>query len=452
MRKTLKYAIALSMMVPSGYGQSLFDQASFKSMSLGGIHLYGVSVYSGYSTSGYPGTFGQVSSLAASQFGPGVDYGASATAGWQHHQGRADFSAAYSLTYGGRVHYPEASAFNQSLSLSMSRVLTPKWMLGLSMGGSYSTVVQLLNQPSSVGLIAQVPATLDDLAASFSIGQFSNSQVASMLTSAPMLESPARVMLLGGRVLAYSVQASLQYARSSRLSFHISSFTAGGEHYTGGDNGPSNQNYVMPHSIGVSGGMGMSYMLSPRTQVGVNLEENRVLNAYQGAYVTSAGASIGRKMSMRWFVAAHGGGSFTRVTNQSYGMPQTRQATWGGSIGFRTYQHTLIGSYDRSAMDTFGFAIGTTTAASAGWSWHRPGSRWSVFSGFGQQQVKNTGYSSLSGWQASGGVSEMLSGQASLSVQYAYGSSSGVFLGRAITTDVHSVRLSLGWAPSPVIR
>lgn len=51
--------IAAGMMFRPAYGQSAADQASFKNMSFGGIHLYGASVFSGYSTSAYPVELGR---------------------------------------------------------------------------------------------------------------------------------------------------------------------------------------------------------------------------------------------------------------------------------------------------------------------------------------------------------------------------------------------------------
>ena len=374
MRGIFGYVIAAGLMVPAGFGQSLFDQASFKSMSLGGVHLYGVTVYSGYTTSAYPGSFGQTPS-PTSGLGPDVDYGAATSVGWQYHRQRTDFGITYALNYGGFARYSDANAFSQSLNLSLSRTLSQKWTLVLSGGVSDSTAVQYLYQPSNVALMTQVPATMDDLAAAFKLGQFSSNQVASMLTGAPLLDNPARNLLLGARILTYSGQASLNYAHSSRLSFHFAAFTAAGQNRTGGGGDVPAQSYVMPHSVGLNAGMGMSYMLSPRTQVGVDVEESRTVNRYQGAYTTTASVSVGRKMSPRWFVSGHVGGSMSQMTTQVFGTPQTTQAAFGGSVGFRTFQHSLVGSYDRSGADPFGFAVGANTSlqrASCRCCWREP--------------------------------------------------------------------------------
>jgi len=451
MRGIFRCAITAGIMIPAGLGQSLFDQASFRSMSVGGVRLYGVSVYAGYATSAYPGAYTQAAPLYTG-LGPDVNYGASTSAGWQHHGQHTDLGLTYSLNFGGLVQNSESNAFNHSLSFSMSHVLTPKWTLTLSANGNYSTILQYLYQPSNVALISQVPATMDDLAAAFSLGQFSSNQVASMLTGAPVLDSPARTLLVGSRILTYSGQASLTYAHSSRLNFHVSGVTGAGQNRVGGNDQVPEHNYAMPHSIGLNAGVGFSYMFSPRTQLGADLEESRTMNRYQGAFTTNASVSIGRKMSQRWFVTGHVGASITHMTLQLYGTPQTKQVAFGGSLGYRTYQHSFVATYERSGADPFGFAIGTNSTIMGGWSWHRPGARWSVFANIDQQRVSNTGYVALTGWVASGGIGEALSSNVQVSLQYVYSSNSGTYLGSATNLSAQSIRLTASWTPAPVIR
>jgi hypothetical protein len=122
----------------------------------------------------------------------------------------------------------------------------------------------------------------------------------------------------------------------------------------------------------------------------------------------------------------------------------------GASLGFKTYQHTLVASYDRSAADTFGFAAGTVTNAAGSWSWHHPGSSWNLNTSFGEEQIRNSGFFSTSGWQASMGISETLNDHTNLTAQYVYLQSRGSFAGQVTRIDVHSARLSFGWSPKRV--
>jgi hypothetical protein len=186
------------------------------------------------------------------------------------------------------------------------------------------------------------------------------------------------------------------------------------------------------------------------------MEESRVKNGYQNAYSTNATASFGRKMGLRWFLSMHAGGSMTRTVAQTYGEPVPRQVIGGGSLGYRAFAQTIVASYDRSSSDAFGFAVGTNTTASASWTWQRPGTRWSVFASGAQYQMRNSGFASISGWQAAAGLSAKLSAQTGVSAQYVYMHSQGSYVGSLNNLVAHSVRLSISWnpqtPPTPVVR
>ena len=271
-RRFVRLAIGTCMMAGAVGAQSLLDQVNFRSVSVGGFRLYGVSVFGGYSTSAYPLGPGQIAPTGLQDLGGSVNYGASASFGWQHHRKATDFSLLYSVAYSGVTRYSELNAPSQTLSMSVSRQLSPKWTFTLTGAAQDSSQAEFLNQPTGLSVLSQLPATIDDLAAAFSVGQFSNSQIASMFTGANMMESPARSLLLGNRVLSYSANTGLNYAHSSRLSFHFAAFSAGGQSRRGGQDGIPREEYVLPRSLGMTGGMGVSYSLSPRTQLGLNVE------------------------------------------------------------------------------------------------------------------------------------------------------------------------------------
>jgi hypothetical protein len=440
--------IAMAIAVPHLQCQSLLDQVNFKSGTLGGLRLYGASVYSGYSSSAYPlsGGLPSASTSSLQAVGPDVNYGVSASLGWQHHRDRTIFSLLYTGSYSGMAHYSDLNGFSQSLSFSASRQLSSKWTVSFSGSGQDSTLIQFLNQPSSLSIVSRLPLSFDDLAAAFAIGQFSNSQMASALTGAPLFESPSRNLLAGRRILSYSGQTALSYAHSSRLSVQLSGFSAAGQSRDDGSGGAP-QNQATPRSAGLTAGIGLSYSLSPRTQAGLSANETYIVNKYQRAYLTSGTASIGRKMGQHWFLNVYGGGSITRMRQQSYGTPASQQPIGGGSIGFRTYQHTFVGSYTRSGSDNYGFAAGTNTTASGSWTWRRPGSRWSTFASAGQQNSRNNGFASLSGWTVSGGLTASLTTQTSVTAQYVYASNRGTYVGAPHDLTIHSFRVSLGWSP-----
>src|ERR1035438_8472083 len=105
-----------------------------------------------------------------------------------------------------------------------------------------------------------------------------------MLTGSPVMDSPARSLLLGNRVRSYSSSLSVRYAYSPRLSFHFGGITGGGEQIAQKDqNGGAQPTYVLPASVGINGGVGMSYSYSPRTQVSFDVGVNRMFNRYQSS-------------------------------------------------------------------------------------------------------------------------------------------------------------------------
>jgi hypothetical protein len=368
--------------------------------------------------------------------------------GWQRHREWMDLSVIYSPSYIGQAHYSNLNALNHNLSLSASRKFGSKWTASLSGSGQDASLNQFLFNPTSFAVRSQVPTSFDDLAAAFAAGQFSSSQVASMLTGAYPPASPTQSLLYGYRILAYSAQASLVYAYSHRLTFQVSSFASGSQPLT--DGRQPHGSYVVNHAIGANGGVSMSYSLSPRTQLGLDLEEAWLTNHYQGAYITTASASLGRKMGEHWFANLNAGYYVTRPAKSGPSVP-SHQAIGGASLGFKTYQHTFTASYGRANSNSYGL-IGTVTTIGGSWRWHHPGSDWALIGGFFEEQTRNTGVVSLSGLEASGGLSKRINSQTSLSAQYVFFKGNSTYSGVPTNLTEQSVQLSVGWSPQPNLR
>jgi hypothetical protein len=446
MRKVAEYLILMAgLLALNCNSQTLPEQMNFRTGEADGAHLYGVSAFSGYSTSVYP--VGQSLQPGASSLGGDVNYGASASMGWQRHREWMNLAVIYSASYIGQAHYSNLNALNHSLSITASRKLG-KWTASVSGSGQDVSLTQFLFNPTPFAVQSQVPQTFDDLAAAFAAGQFSSAQVASMLTGSSPPASPTQSLVYGDRTLAYSTQASLVYAYSHRLTFQVSSFASGSQPLSNGSQ--VHTIYLVNHAIGANGGVSLSYSLSPRTQVGLNVEEAWVTNHYQGAYLTIASASIGRKMGEHWFANVHGGYYVTRSTKSGAEFP-SNEAIGGASLGLKTYQNTFTATYDRTSMDSLGL-IGTVNSIGGSWRWHHRGSGWALVAGFFEEQTRNTGFASLSGLQASGGISRNLTDQSTISAQYVFYKGNSTYSGVFTNLTEQSVRLSVGWSPEPNLR
>jgi len=447
MRRVTGYLIWMAgLLALNCESQPLLDQMNFRTGEGDGIRLYGVSAFSGYSTSAYPYGLGIVP--GAAQIGGDVNYGASASIGWQHHRELSNFAVLYSPSYSGEVRYSNLNSLNHSLQLTATRKVGSKWSLSLSGSGQDISLTQFLFSPSPLAVRSQAPLSFDDLAAAFAAGQFTSSQVASMLTGATPPASPAQNLLYGNKVLSYSGEASVVYAYSSRLSFHIRSYASGSQPLRNGSQVTGT--YLVNHSIGADGGASISYSLSPRTEIGIDVREARQLNRYQSADLSTATGSIGRKMGMHWFLNLNGGYTNSRETKAG-AAPPTNQVIGSASLGFKTYQHTLTASYSRSSTDSYGF-IGTATTMGSSWRWSHPGSDWAFSSSVLDEQTRNTGFVSLSGVEVLSGVTRKLTDRSTLSAQYAFLKGSSNYSGTPTHLTMHSVRLSVGWSPQVVLR
>jgi hypothetical protein len=435
-------------------GQSVFDQLNFLT-SRGGFQFYGVSAFMGYSSSAYPlAAVSQTNNqVDISSIRSTTNYGGSTGIGWHHNRERTNFSAGYRLSFNGNTRYSSVNGLNHVLSLNGAHRIGTKFTVSFSGSGSLTSLVHVLQQPSSLGLISQLPLTINDLAASASIGQYSSVQASSLVGAASVIgNSPVRTVLLGDRVLTYSANVSGSYSISERLQLYFGSFTAAGQNRS-----TSGQNYIMPRSIGVNGGLGFSYSVSPRTSVGAGLSVTRSANIYQTSISTSLTANVGRRMGLHWFLSGNGGYSYTIFTQQLYSSATTRLMIGGGSIGYKFRAQTVMATYNRSASDVYGYSTGVSSNAISGWNWRRPGTWWGVTASGGQQHSGQNGYSNIDGWHGTAGFNFILSNQAVVSLSYGYSQSEGTFLrafsgSNTLTTQtnrikVQSVRLTIGWSP-----
>ena len=437
------------------HGQQMNGLAAFENTSWEGIHLYGVNAYSSYVSSAYPITYTNTILPAAANLGYDVSYGLSASAGWQYHPGdKTNISVFYTGTYNRSENYSSLSAFGHSLRANASWELTPKLTFNISGNAIYETLGDYLFEPTSQSIAAQSPVPISDVAASQSIGQFSSSQAASLLTGSTAASAltpasnPAVGLLLGNRIFTYAAQASLSYQVTERLSVEFSGITAAGQDRIGSTAGVPAQSYPVPRTIGLNAGVAMDYSLSPRTTLGVGVTGARTSNVYQNAYTSMAQVYLGRMMGEHWFFRGSGGGSYTTSLQQQSGAPIASQVIASGSVGYSLQSQTYLASYNRSSMDSIGYAVGTNTRMMGTWSWHPADARWNLSASVGQQEIRNTGFSSLTGWQTMLAWHMRLVGNTSVTLQYAHDISSGIYLGQAARITINSIRLTLGWTPA----
>jgi hypothetical protein len=413
-----------------------------------GLRIHGASSYVGYSSLAFPNRGGFL--LGDRSLGWEVSYGGSATVGWTRPGAKTSLSLIYTPSYTGRARYTEWNAVNHAGAFWLSRKLNSKLDLSLSAAVSSSNLENHLFAPTVFQQLLDVPVTFEDLANAMVAGRYTNNQLASLLTGAPLLESAARTLIYGDRVFSASSKVTLGYQATPRLSVHASAGASRNYHQPGGsqsDPDPLTEAFYISGTSSLNANAGLGYSLTPRTQIGFGVSANRNLSTVYDGYTATASGSIARKMGRRWFAHASAG-----VGKAYYGrqlVEISSRPTWvsGAGVGFSHYSHTLVASYSRSAGDAFGLGANASTAVTGAWQWGRPGRFWKPWAAIGYNRYHGGAVNRMEGWMASAGLSRALTRTTGLSLSYAYLSNRGEFLGVSRQISAHSVRLTLGWSP-----
>jgi hypothetical protein len=411
-----------------------------------GLRLTNAGVFSGYSTVAMPNG----SSMSTVPMGPDYNFGGEATISWNHSRPKTNASFAYTPSYMGFARFSDWNAFNHTLSFTVSRKLGRKWNLSFGVNGAAMSLSQSLFTPTLFSTVTAVGATFEDLAGAILSGDLTNNQLASLLTGAPVVESPARTLIYGNRVLTAAATTTLSYSPSNRLTIHLGSGASRTQYLNDGQD-PETARYkgLMPRTISGNADAGMSYKLTPRTDFGIDANASRTYSHYQDAYTATAGLNVGRKLSRQWFVRAHGGVGKIFPVHETIELQRRPQFVGGGSIGLRTRAHTFLAAAEQNVSDSYGIGAGRTLSSTGSWTWHRTGGRWKLLGGGGWQRLE-TGVD-LQAWTATGGIARATSRQTAVQLTYAYLSAynSYGFHGQE-DIHVHSIRLAFNWAPEQV--
>jgi hypothetical protein len=250
-------------------------------------------------------------------------------------------------------------------------------------------------------------------------------------------------------VLNTAAQASLSYSYSPRLSVMVNGGASRSQHVSQ-DTGPAG-NGLLSNTTAENLAVGLSYSLSPRTQIGATVTGSRSESLIQDNFTTTSIGSLGRKLGTRWFVQVQGGVGMMNSL-RDFGLVRSTarpRPVTSGSLGYKTFSHTLLGSYDRTVSDAYGLGATTSSSASGSWLWQRPGSDWSLSASGGWQRLEGTLEGTATGWRTTAGIGRSL-GHVVLLMEYAYLKYSGIqrqtpFLSQS------AVRVSMRWRPGPAL-
>jgi hypothetical protein len=411
----------------------------------GGFQLYNVTGWAGYYS------VAQYSPLASSRIPSDVAFGTSATLGWAKSRERSSTSFTYTSAFVGRVRFTSAEGLNHMMSFLTSHKITSRWSFNFSTFGMLSTTEQFLFTPSLFGQLAAAPANFEELAAGMLRGQFTNPQLAALLSGGPLLDAVARPAIFGDRVFAASAQVRLAYAPSSRTSFYVNLGASRSQTLPDSDRERNRPAGILHQSTFGDVSVGLNHALTLRTTVGLTASRSRTFSVFQDAYRDFFYGSVGRKMGRHWLAQAYGGAGRVQTIRSLYTLPTGPQYLAGGSLAYKMSAHTFIASVDRNFADSYGLGGQSTISVSGAWNWSPHGRDWALFSSVGQYRMLGSTLGNLNSWRATTGLSRKISTRAAISTEYAYVTSSSP-LGLIPNFSQHAARVVVTWSPqwSPV--
>ncbi len=417
---------------------------------LTGLNLYEVSTSISYLSSGFPGS-PDTAFLApngrpfdSSYFGTG-----SVTVGWERRKSKSNVSIYYTPSYTANATYPEWNTFNHALVVRFGspRRLSQKWRFNFSIDGNISNIQQFLFAAPVYSSVVAAPSTFEDLSAAVLKGSHSNDQLGSLLTGAPLMDSPARSLFFGDRILTAGGRVSFSYVPRSRWSVDFDLGGARTQHLSSPKlNSKSNVAYVTPYVNSAQLTISASYSLSARTQLAAIVSSDRSFTGFQDAYANTVMASLGHTFGRHVFTSLQFGAGLIVPVKDHYKLPTSPQTVGGATVGVKTRSNTFLLTANRAAGDNYGVGFYSTLATSAAWQYARTGRNWWIDASFGQSWVRGTQLRDVRGWQGAAGFGRRLGAGFAVQTQYSALTYGGT-LGPQYDFAIQGARLTISWTP-----
>jgi hypothetical protein len=430
-----------------------------------GLRIEQVVLSQGFTSNSYP--IGQGASLpfANPNLGYDLDIGAMATVTWSHARPTGGFFLSYTPSHIRRKNFSEWNSTDHQLTMGASKRYA-RLNVSLNSVSAVRGLQQVLFTPSVLRPVADAPGSFDDLVAAVEGGHLSNDEIASVLTGAPVVESPAKTRFDLARVLSSTLGVSASYSHSARLSSH---FGVNGNHFQTLSNPASDDTISglqgLFRSSSVAGNGGINYKVSPEMSVGVDTSVNRNYSSYRDSTSINTTASVNRRIGRSWSVNGGAGIGQVEVAPLSSTVlvpgptstpvaadPFARSVTtWivNGGVNYTGRTHSFSVSASRTAGDSVGLGATDSEQATAQWTWARPSSMWGLQ---GQASIYRMSLDAVHGNMRGGlagfGLIRRLSRETAFQANYSYQTFQSPFRGVVSNLSGHRVQMSWVWRPT----
>jgi len=414
----------------------------------GRFELYTASTSLGYSSLGNLGT----SSIALGSLAADYDVTSSLAAGYSSVGEGGYFSLVYTPSYTRRVRFSRLSAFDQSLALSLRRVIARRGALRMSFNVGDSTVQQLVFLPSTLANAAAANATSGDLVKAILGESQTNVQLDQIFAQQDTGNAAILAALFGGRVFTSTGHLEYDWATSARSQLFASIDASRDQPLDSGAEFGQQVQYNLRSSAGAAAA-GWNYSLTPKTTMGFGVDYHRSRSSYFNGDVVDAKYTLGREFRRRWFTTLTGGLGRLSIIPAASGGPARDSMEWlgSGTLGVKGRGQSIIFSGSRSGGDSYGLGADSNTTAGASWNWTPARRTWSLFLDGSYQNLQTAGKTDVAAWATGGGLEKKINHQTTASFSLAYLNSTGqTLLSGQPSLSGYQVRLIIIWRPRPL--
>jgi len=433
-----------------------FDQANVLLARIPGLAIEEIIITQGYSSNAIPQLRGVP--REASRLGHDLDWGASAAFRWRNFTPRRSIVFSYEPSMIRRLQYPEWNTTNHNLRLGIERKLSPRWEMRFAGRGVSQGVEQFFFDPPVLRRIENPPLTLDDLADAVASGRFTDDEIAALLTGSPVVDRAGEADLDVRRVLTTGARVSTSYRRSRRLSIEAAAEFLRSKTASGGreEDEVSRRGFISS-TTSARAETGLKYELSPDSQLGVELSQQRTESSLRRANYTTATASYDKEFGRGWRAGIRAGagtsqGKTFRPLPSTNGLPpDALGATWiaGGSLGYDGRAHKFSISSLKNVGDNLGLGSRSSLSTEAQYQWTPRGAAWSLFGGGNSYSADMpTGGGTIESKIIRAGIIRRVGANGAVTTEYNYGSIVTPFTGILPSLSRHRVQVSFIWKPS----
>jgi hypothetical protein len=308
------------------------------------------------------------------------------------------------------------------LNVNWAQGITERLSLNFGASASYSEMDQFAFSPARFSLVTSAPGSFDDFFNAISGGQFSNSQIASLLTGTPILEAGARSSIYGNQAFIATANARMNYRITPRTSWFINGI-ANRFQSIGVKGDALDRPAIVPRTISSIASTGVNFSITPKTSVGGTVNYNKISSIFRDTGFVTASANITQRLGQNAALTVSAGSGKSIGNN-----PQGLKSNFGSRILFATQfttriseRQTLMASYNRTFVDEFGLGAQNLQMFSAGWSYAPLGSAWTATVAAGHQRSELAVSSrNLQSYSVMAGINRKLSSHAGMSFQAFY--------------------------------